>query len=1042
MEGNEILKLLAQSYSEATLAGSNMFRTTETLEGIRNIFNENLPDNKTDEKIGHFLGVHLKDDSLFNVIFNIQEKFRANKLENHVRTLKITLEKSPEKGWRNWLTVFAKEVSFLNYEFCEQFLKINWNIPLAHKDELKEIKLRSHFMNEAMWVDALPLMDYLVKLKFLSREVKASLERVLGQIELYHLVNRQKAKDHFDKAAKLTPNHSYTMVSFAELQIEKGNFEQAEKYMQKAMEIDKDDTLNYQLFGDFYKKKDKPETAANWYRDGLSKNLGSASIYVSLIQLNENAGYFEKHSGKIEENLSVVRRLDRNALYMATINAGYVYQKQQLYQQSEVYYKQAIKLRPDGFLGFLNLAYNYLDAKNLDASEKAFKMLLKISKETFDCYWGLAALYSAKESWENVLRNLKICLKKRPSWKAYIYNDMANAYAHLKKYSQYEKYALLALQSDNDLILGLNELYNRVNELNVNAASRLLKKISEVMPHDYAQDFHYRQGIIYYNGNDFQKALKSFTSAQKETRKTGGIDPAFILEYIGLCHERMQNIHDAEVFYLKAIEAAPQESKYFNRLGFMFSSEERYNEAITLYNRAIELLPLPMYFENRGIVYEKLEQRELARMDFEVALEKATIDQDLYENRLGIYYKNIGDLKKSAEFYNKAIATNPKAVYYDNLGITQALMGDFNAAELSYKKAIDLSPKSDQYYNRLAFFLIDQGRNEEAIDWLEGAIDLNPSPIYYENLGFAFENLNKRDKALSAYQKALKISSEGDKDIYENRLGNFYLNQQAYHKAISYYDKAIELRKNVANYHGNKAKALAALNENSSAEKSYKLAVELAENERYKHLNELGWFLCNLGRYTEAIPVFENAYKLMVDPLYLENLGYAHEALQHFDLAENYYNQALILSGSAKDRYFNRLGIFHLNRGDNDAAIDFYQKAIDINPLPVYYENLVSVAKNSGRQELFEESLLKLIEMYPKQPRYLFELGFDLALGTDKIEESIGYPTPGCLGTYCGLERDMPTLTYEIERGLSAKEIVQKHLPAILEGLKVTEKRK
>ena len=39
-----------------------------------------------------------------------------------------------------------------------------------------------------------------------------------------------------------------------------------------------------------------------------------------------------------------------------------------------------------------------------------------------------------------------------------------------------------------------------------------------------------------------------------------------------------------------------------------------------------------------------------------------------------------------------------------------------------------------------------------------------------------------------------------------------------------------------------------------------------------------------------------------------------------------------------------------------------------------------------------------------------------------EIHESIGYPTPGCLGTYCGLERDMPTLTYEIERGLSSDQ--------------------
>lgn len=55
------------------------------------------------------------------------------------------------------------------------------------------------------------------------------------------------------------------------------------------------------------------------------------------------------------------------------------------------------------------------------------------------------------------------------------------------------------------------------------------------------------------------------------------------------------------------------------------------------------------------------------------------------------------------------------------------------------------------------------------------------------------------------------------------------------------------------------------------------------------------------------------------------------------------------------------------------------------------------------------------------------------------IEESIGYPTPGCLGTYTGLERSIPTLTYEIERGLATEEILLTHVPAIEEALKVTE---
>jgi murein peptide amidase A len=58
-----------------------------------------------------------------------------------------------------------------------------------------------------------------------------------------------------------------------------------------------------------------------------------------------------------------------------------------------------------------------------------------------------------------------------------------------------------------------------------------------------------------------------------------------------------------------------------------------------------------------------------------------------------------------------------------------------------------------------------------------------------------------------------------------------------------------------------------------------------------------------------------------------------------------------------------------------------------------------------------------------------------------EIKESIGYPTPGCLGTYAGLERDIPTITYEIERGLNTKAILKTHCRAVVESLKVCEGR-
>ena len=39
------------------------------------------------------------------------------------------------------------------------------------------------------------------------------------------------------------------------------------------------------------------------------------------------------------------------------------------------------------------------------------------------------------------------------------------------------------------------------------------------------------------------------------------------------------------------------------------------------------------------------------------------------------------------------------------------------------------------------------------------------------------------------------------------------------------------------------------------------------------------------------------------------------------------------------------------------------------------------------------------------------------------VEESIGYPTPGSFGTYAGVERNIPTITLEMDEEISLKEL-------------------
>jgi len=52
-----------------------------------------------------------------------------------------------------------------------------------------------------------------------------------------------------------------------------------------------------------------------------------------------------------------------------------------------------------------------------------------------------------------------------------------------------------------------------------------------------------------------------------------------------------------------------------------------------------------------------------------------------------------------------------------------------------------------------------------------------------------------------------------------------------------------------------------------------------------------------------------------------------------------------------------------------------------------------------------------------------------------RIADDIGYPTPGSLGTWAGWERQIPTITLEIQRDLDPGSAWQTHHEAILAGL-------
>jgi Tfp pilus assembly protein PilF len=116
------------------------------------------------------------------------------------------------------------------------------------------------------------------------------------------------------------------------------------------------------------------------------------------------------------------------------------------------------------------------------------------------------------------------------------------------------------------------------------------------------------------------------------------------------------------------------------------------------------------------------------------------------------------ELDEAAELYKKSIEAYPTAEAYTFLGWTYSWMGRVDDAIAECHKAIEVDPTFGNPYNDIGSYLLMKGQIEEAIPWLERALEAPRYESYcypHMNLGRVYEA--KRDwlRAKEEYRKAL-----------------------------------------------------------------------------------------------------------------------------------------------------------------------------------------------------------------------------------------------------------------------------------------------
>lgn len=122
-----------------------------------------------------------------------------------------------------------------------------------------------------------------------------------------------------------------------------------------------------------------------------------------------------------------------------------------------------------------------------------------------------------------------------------------------------------------------------------------------------------------------------------------------------------------------------------------------------------------------------------------------------------------GDLEQAVELYRASIALYPTVEAHTFLGWAYSLLGQYDQAIAECQRAIEIDPDFGNPYNDIGAYLIEQKEFDQAIPWLERALQARRYSSYHFpwfNLGRVYLAKDQYSRAIECFEKALTIDPQ------------------------------------------------------------------------------------------------------------------------------------------------------------------------------------------------------------------------------------------------------------------------------------------
>ncbi|MDH3442720.1 MAG: tetratricopeptide repeat protein, partial [Deltaproteobacteria bacterium] len=212
-------------------------------------------------------------------------------------------------------------------------------------------------------------------------------------------------------------------------------------------------------------------------------------------------------------------------------------------------------------------------------------------------------------------------------------------------------------------------------------------------------------------------------------------------------------LEKAEMYFKRSVKTYPNYYRALAGLAQVCAAQNRLDQAIDLYEKAIAILPMPEYAAALGDVYLKIGEPRKAKQQYDLVEyigKLSKLNQALYNRELAYFYADHDiNLEKGLELAARELDYRKDVYAYDLLAWSLYKNGEVEGAREAIDKALKLGTKDAKIFYHAGMIYNRLGNERKALEFLKGALAINPHfhifhAVKAEKVLKGLENLSAR----------------------------------------------------------------------------------------------------------------------------------------------------------------------------------------------------------------------------------------------------------------------------------------------------------